>query len=99
MSYKKEGKPDTSYLPGHALLALTRVLEVGGGKHGRDNYLTNPDVTDLDIIGALGRHWIEILKGNLMDDGPGGTNESHAACIMANAAMLEERRHRNSAPK
>ncbi len=92
MAYKKENKTDLTYLPPAAVNALARVMEKGGTKHGRDNYLTNPDVEDRELVAAAGRHWLKMLENPAaVDDGPGGTGELHAACVMANAAMLIQR--------
>ncbi len=92
MTYKTERKPDVTILPVPAVLALADALLYGETKHGRSNYLTNPVVTDRELLAALGRHWLAAIDAP--DPKAALDTESglhHVACVMANAAMLIHR--------
>lgn len=93
MTYKKEAKPDYSLLCKEMLDPVARVFTKGVPKHGRRNYLTNPDVTDEELIAAAGRHWAaDASSPGAIDDGEGGMGEQHITCMIANGLMLLHRR-------
>lgn len=90
--YKTEGKSDYTLLCLEMLDPVVRVLEKGIPKHGRENYLTNPAVTDRELVAATIRHALACTRNPLaIDDGVGGTNEPHIACVIANGLMLLHR--------
>lgn len=98
MAYKKEAKPDYSLLCKEMLDPVARVFTKGVPKHGRRNYLTNPDVTDEELIAAAGRHWAaDASNPGAIDDGEGGMGEQHITCMIANGLMLLHRRATRSA--
>lgn len=100
MPYKKEAKPDYSLLCKEMLDPVARVLTKGIGKHGRLNYLDNPEVTDEELRAASGRHWAaDNSNPGAIDEGEGGTYEQHIACMVANGLMLLHRRAATAAPE
>lgn len=89
LSYKREGKPRYTLLTSDMLDPQVRVLEKGAKKHGERNYLTNPAVTDDDIVSALLRHAMKMTTNPQVRDEE--TGEYHAAHVGANVAMLLDR--------
>lgn len=85
--YKKEGKPDYSLLHKSMFDPTAQALEYGAGKHGRNNYLDNPEVTDQELVAAARRHILETPDS--VDEESGLPHLAHAA---ANIAMLFHRR-------
>lgn len=89
MSYKTEGKPDLTIVPPVAVRTLATQLIYGADKHGRNNYLTNPAVTNRELVAAIGRHWLDLIERGWIDEDSG---LEHLGAIMANCAMILHRR-------
>jgi len=62
-----------------ALEMVAKVLEFGKKKYGRCNWKT---VTMERYRSALQRHFLEIKKGNIWDNGKGGTGQLHWSNIV-----------------
>jgi hypothetical protein len=87
VTYKKrEGKPDYSLVDRSMLDPAVEAMTYGKGKHGRDNYLINPDVTDDELIAAARRHALE--DPSSVDEDSGCL---HGGCAMANFMMYFRR--------
>lgn len=87
MAYKTENKEDYSLLVRAMLDPMVAALTFGVGKHGRLNYLTNPKVTDDELLAAARRHALED-PGKLDDE----SGVPHGGAAMANLAMWFHRR-------
>jgi hypothetical protein len=88
--YKTENKPDYTYLCREMLDAAVRGLEYGGKKHGRLNYLTNPAVTDTELVAAMCRHALAATIDSDAVDAESGL--PHATLAGVNSLMLNHRR-------
>lgn len=72
-------------IPIEAVEALAKVFQTSknSGKYPRDNHFK--PIKNTELIDAIFRHLIEVIKGNDMDN----SGNSHYSHIMANAAMLQ----------
>lgn len=73
------GKPEISLLPPWALEEVAKVLTVGAKKYAPDNWKRVPD-GEYRYKNALGRHFIEFLKGNELDEETGLHHLAHLIC-------------------
>ncbi len=102
--YKREGKPDLTIVPEAFVVETAEVLLLGEVKHGRENYLTNPKVTDRELLAAIFRHVLKCVKNiQALDVCPTHldgirpvtcekcTGKKHIACVSAGCAMLLDR--------
>jgi hypothetical protein len=79
---EKMHKSRMDLLPGKSLLAVGRVLGYGAGKHGAQSWKKYPKEA---YLGAVGRHWADLLEGIEVDE---ETGESHWAHIAASALFM-----------
>lgn len=84
---KKENLNKLSYcdLPIEALESMAKVFldSKKSGKYSRDNHFK--PIKNTDLIDAIFRHTIELIKGNDLDE----SGNSHYAHIISNASMCE----------
>jgi len=84
---KKENINKLSYcdLPIEALESMAKVFQDSkiSGKYARDNHFK--PMKNTDLIDAIFRHTIELIKGNDIDE----SGNSHYAHIISNASMCE----------
>jgi hypothetical protein len=90
MSARKDdqGKPPLSLIPRTALWAEARVMAHGADKYGRDNWRGGMSWSRL--IDAALRHITAFADGEDIDNGEGGTGESHLANARCCLAFLIE---------
>lgn len=81
------GKLRFTLFPIEALKPVLRVLEFGARKYAPGGWRRVEDAEER-YRNALHRHFTEVLLGNDLDDGEGGTGESHYACVAVNALFL-----------
>lgn len=70
-------KPDLSLLPKDALIEITRVLEFGARRYGRDNFKLGIEINRL--IAAAMRHILSFNEGETLDPDSGLNHAAHAA--------------------
>lgn len=74
-------KPATHLLPPQATLAAARVLGHGAAKYGADNWRRcPPDQAVQRYAGAVIRHALAMLDGELVDPESGESHGAHIAC-------------------
>jgi hypothetical protein len=72
-----------------ALEAVAEVTTAGARKYTPNGWISVPDGPDR-YMQAFGRHQIDLAKGRIFDDGPGGTGKRHKAQMIWNLmASLE----------
>ena len=69
-------------------LGMANVLTHGVKLHGEGSWKTVEEA-EKRFLAALKRHTNAMARGEVFDDGDGGTGETHAACIGVNAMFLE----------
>lgn len=74
---------------GRALQAVTRIGTKGAGKYS-DNGWKSVQNGYARYMEAFGRHQDALDLGKVLDDGLGGTGESHIACMAWNLLAAEE---------
>lgn len=99
MTYKTENKPDYTLLNRDNLDGPVKGLEYGAKKHGRDNYLTNPAVTDRELVAATLRHALAAADNpDAIDEESGLFHTDLAACNVLMLARRRAKRTRVAAP-
>ena len=90
MSARKDdaGKPPLSLIPRSALLAEARVMAKGAVKYGAHNWRQGMSWSRL--LDAAMRHLTAYADGQDIDDGEGGSGESHLANARCCLAFLIE---------
>ena len=81
----KTGKPSVGLLPGKALYEVAKQQEFGANKHGRHNWREGYPFSKL--VDAMGRHYFEVLSGDLYDKESGAL---HFAAIALNCLYILE---------
>lgn len=74
------GKLDLTLLPLEALEEVTKVLEFGASKYGKNNWKTASKEDRQRYLQALMRHTFSHLKGDITDDESGLYHMAHVAC-------------------
>jgi hypothetical protein len=90
MSARKDdaGKPPISLIPTSALLAEARVMAKGREKYGAHNWRSGMKWSR--VLDAALRHILAYADGQDIDDGEGGSGESHLANARCCLAFLIE---------
>lgn len=68
-------------------LQMAKVLTHGANTYGENSWQGVPNAVSR-YTAALKRHTNAMSRGEVLDDGPGGTGCTHAACIAINAMFL-----------
>ena len=79
-----------------ALEEVAKITTVGAKKYTPNGWVSVPDGQDR-YMQAFGRHMLDLGSGQVMDDGPGGTNCMHKAGMIWNllASLELELREKN----
>lgn len=80
-----KGKPPLNLLPGHSLLAISRVMAHGAKKYDEHNW--RGGITYSRLMGAILRHALAFNEGEDLD---WETGESHIAHLATEALFLLE---------
>jgi hypothetical protein len=84
-----EGKVNWSVFPFREARYVVKAFEHGASPEKYKAPFSYRDGVPMEKLAAAAiRHAIEILEGNLIDDGPGGSGLPHAALIATNGLML-----------
>ena len=86
-----QGKPPIELISPWFLEGVARVLGFGAKKYSAHNWRGGLEYSR--VLGAIGRHFLEILKGNDVDPETGELHIDHLGC---EAMFLSEQMHRGT---
>lgn len=82
-----QGKLEWSLPDYKSLEPLIRVMMWGKENYSRDNW--KKGFIKEELLDSLMRHVLALQSGKEIDDGPGGTGESHVGGVLFNAMCYE----------